>query len=167
MWEGEGEGSARCFLGKTHFLAIFANVSHFLAILDNFWKYLATFAFDVTISPCHEAIFSSCHLVISSYFHLIILSFFSLIACKFVNLSIYQLVNLIAFKLVSFSACSSWSLRACFVSTIYHPELLFWKHYFGRSTIQGYLLQSASSPPMIRPRSEVFWLLLSFPRFLF
>ena len=46
-------------------------------------KSLATFAFDVTISPVHQAIFC---FVISSYFHLIILSSVSLIASKFVSL---------------------------------------------------------------------------------
>ena len=82
---------------------------------------MATFAFNVTISPCHQAMLSRYHLFISTYFHLIILSSVSLIACKFVNLSIYQLINLLGYKLVSFSACASWSLRAYLIRIV-----LFW-----------------------------------------
>ena len=53
-------------LSLCHFWQFLPMLAIFLAILSNSWKFLATFAFGVTTSACHQAILSSCHLFIFS-----------------------------------------------------------------------------------------------------
>ena len=64
-----------------------ANFSLFWESLATFGNFLATFAFDVTISPCNQAILSSCHLFKFSSYHLVICQFDSFWICQLVNLS--------------------------------------------------------------------------------
>ena len=77
---------------------------HFLAILSNleFWQLVA---FDVTISPCYQAILPSCHIFRFSSYHFVIFSSCPLLIHQLVNLSTCQLAILSNCHLVNLSSC--------------------------------------------------------------